>query len=61
MNAQELLQCAPRLSVSNCAYVILENGERGILVPPGIGIGIDILLALGGGIREENHSAGMRR
>ena len=35
MNAQELLQCAPRLSVSNCAYVILENGERGILVPPG--------------------------
>ena len=35
MNAKELLQSAPRLSVSNCAYVILENGERGILVPPG--------------------------
>ena len=35
MNAKELLQCAPRLSESNCAYVILINGGRGIIVPPG--------------------------
>jgi len=36
MNAQELLQSAPRLSVSNCAYVLFNNGGRGIIVPPGV-------------------------
>ena len=35
MNAKELLQCAPRLSESNRAYIIINNGERGIIVPPG--------------------------
>ena len=34
MNTQELLQSAPRLSQSSCAYVILPTG-RGIIVPPG--------------------------
>ena len=37
MNAKELLQCAPRLSESNRAYVLFNNGERGIIVPPGPG------------------------
>ena len=36
MNAQELHQCAPRLSQSNCAYVIIDTGDRGIIVPPGV-------------------------
>ena len=35
MNAKEIRQCAARLSESNCAYVIINNGERGIIVPPG--------------------------
>ena len=35
MNARELLQCAPRLSESNCAYVLYENDDRAIIVPPG--------------------------
>ena len=35
MNAQELRQCAPRLSESNRAYVLFSNGGRGIIVPPG--------------------------
>ena len=35
MNAKELLQCAPRLSESNRAYIIINNGDRGIIVPPG--------------------------
>ena len=35
MNPKELLECAPRLSESNRAYVILDNGGRGIIVPPG--------------------------
>ena len=35
MNPQELLQSAPRLSQSNRAYIIFDNGERGIIVPPG--------------------------
>ena len=35
MNAKELLQCAPRLSESNRAYVLFINGDRGIIVPPG--------------------------
>ena len=35
MNAHELLKCAPRLSESNRAYVILDNDDRGIIVPPG--------------------------
>ena len=35
MNAKELLQCAPRLSESNRAYVILDNCDRGVIVPPG--------------------------
>ena len=35
MNAKELLQCAPRLSESNRAYVLLNNGDRAIIVPPG--------------------------
>ena len=35
MNAKELLQCAPRLSESNCAYVLFSNNDRGIIVPPG--------------------------
>jgi len=35
MNAADLLQCAPRLSESNRAYVTLDNGGRGIIVPPG--------------------------
>ena len=35
MNAQELLQSAPRLSQSNCAYINFDNGDRGIIVPPG--------------------------
>ena len=35
MNPQELLQSAPRLSQSNCAYIIFDNGDRGIIVPPG--------------------------
>ena len=49
MNAQELHQSAPRLSESNRAYVLFKNDDRGIIIPPGIGIGIDILLALGVG------------
>ena len=36
MNAQELLQCATRLSESNCAYLLFNNGDRGIIVPPGV-------------------------
>ena len=36
MNAQELHQCAPRLSQSNCAYVTFDNGDRGIIVSPGV-------------------------
>ena len=35
MDAQELLQCAPRLSDLHRGYVILNNGDRGIIVPPG--------------------------
>ena len=35
MNAKELLQCAPRLSESNRAYVIFSNNDRGVIVPPG--------------------------
>ena len=35
MNAKELLQCAPRLSESNRAYVIFNNSDRGVIVPPG--------------------------
>ena len=35
MNAKELLQCAPRLSESNCAYVLFNNGDRAIIVSPG--------------------------
>ena len=35
MNAKELLQCAPRLSESNRAYVLFNNDNRGIIVPPG--------------------------
>ena len=35
MNPQELLQSAPRLSQSNRAYIIFDNGDRGIIVPPG--------------------------
>ena len=35
MNASELLQCAPRLSESNRAYVLYNNGDRAIIVPPG--------------------------
>ena len=35
MNAKELLQCAPRLSESNRAYVLFDNGDRAIIVPPG--------------------------
>ena len=35
MNPQELLHSAPRLSQSNRAYVILDGGDRGIIVPPG--------------------------
>ena len=36
MNPQELHQSAPRLAESNCAYVIFNNGDRGIIVPPGV-------------------------
>ena len=36
MNAQELLECAPRLSDLHRGYVILNNGDRGIIVPPGV-------------------------
>ena len=36
MNAKELLQCAPRLSESNRAYVLFTNGDRAIIVPPGV-------------------------
>ena len=35
MEAKELLQCAPRLSESNRAYVLFNNGGRGVIVPPG--------------------------
>ena len=35
MNPRELLQCAPRLSESNCAYVLFTNDSRGVFVPPG--------------------------
>ena len=35
MDSQELLQCAPRLSNSNCAYVLFTNDGRGVIVPPG--------------------------
>ena len=35
MNAEDLLQCAPRLSESNRAYVLFNNGDRAIIVPPG--------------------------
>ena len=31
----ELPNSASRLAVSECAYVILNNGDRGIIVPPG--------------------------
>ena len=36
MHAQELLECAPRLSDLHRGYVILNNGDRGIIVPPGV-------------------------
>ena len=36
MNAKELHQSAPRLSESNCAYVLFNNGDRAIIVPPGV-------------------------
>ena len=35
MDAKKLLECAPRLSQSNFAYVILDSGDRGAIVPPG--------------------------
>ena len=35
MNADELLARAHQLAASNRAYVILDNGERGIIVNPG--------------------------
>ena len=35
MNAEELLESAPRLSESNCAYVLFNNNDRAIIVPPG--------------------------
>ena len=35
MNAEELLECAPRLGDSHRAYVIFNNGDRGVIVPPG--------------------------
>ena len=35
MNAKELLQSAPRLSESNRGYVLFNNGDRAIIVPPG--------------------------
>ena len=35
MNAKELLECAPRLSESNRAYVLYNNGDRAIIVAPG--------------------------
>ena len=35
MNAEELLESATRLSQSNCAYVLFNNNDRGIIVPPG--------------------------
>ena len=36
MNADELFECAPRLSDSHRAYVILNDGGRGVIVPPGV-------------------------
>ena len=36
MNAKELLQSAPRLSESNRGYVLFNNGDRAIIVPPGV-------------------------
>ena len=35
MNADELLDSAPRLSESNRAYVLFKNGDRAIIVSPG--------------------------
>ena len=35
MNTRQLLDCAPRLSESNCAYVVLNQRCRAIIVPPG--------------------------
>ena len=31
MNAKELLECAPRLSKSNRAYVLFKTGDRGVM------------------------------
>ena len=49
MNGQELLECAPRLSESNRAYVILDNGARGVIVRPGAkwGVGFAVFGDLG--------------
>ena len=35
MKSADLLQCAPRLSESNRAYVLFNDGARGVIVPPG--------------------------
>ena len=58
----ELLDSASRLAVSECAYVILNNGDRGIIVPPGAsGKMITVrLIASRAGSRREPHRRGRR-